>query len=125
MRTPASAAVFTEPHRSPYARHSHRHPPAPAGGHSQSSLMVHFGLGLTAAVDAAEVLWPSGPRTRWANQPANTLPGGLGEFVAKANEFLVFESAPARPLRYSGRPTTTPPTRPASSDPWLQGGRPQ
>ena len=30
MRTPASAAVFTEPHRSPYARHSHRHAPASA-----------------------------------------------------------------------------------------------
>ena len=30
VRTPASAAVFTEPHRSPYARHSHRHAPASA-----------------------------------------------------------------------------------------------
>ena len=44
-----------------------------SGGHSQSSLAVHFGLGPTAMVDAVEVLWPSGLRTRWANQPANTL----------------------------------------------------
>jgi len=43
------------------------------GGHSQSSLVVHFGLGPTAMVDAVEVLWPSGLRTRWANQPANRL----------------------------------------------------
>ena len=44
-----------------------------SGGHSQSSLAVHFGLGPTAMVDAVEVLWPSGLRTRWANQPANML----------------------------------------------------
>ena len=43
------------------------------GGHSQSSLVVHFGLGPTAMVDAVEVLWPSGLRTRWADQPANRL----------------------------------------------------
>ena len=30
VRTPASAAVFIEPHPSPYTRHSHRHAPASA-----------------------------------------------------------------------------------------------
>ena len=43
------------------------------GEHSQSSLTVHFGLGPTEMVDTVEVLRPSGLRTRWANQPANTL----------------------------------------------------
>merc|ERR1711974_42789 len=31
-------------------------------------------------------------------------PGGLGEFVAKKNEFLVFEEGPSQDLFYNGQP---------------------
>ena len=44
-----------------------------SGGHSQSDLTVHFGLGPARAADVVEVDWPSGLRTRWRRQEANRL----------------------------------------------------
>ena len=42
-----------------------------SGGHSQSTLTVHFGLGQARVADAVEIDWPSGLRTRWRRQEAN------------------------------------------------------
>ena len=54
------------------------------GGHSQSSLAVHFGLGPTEMVDTVEVLRPSGLHTRWANQPAKHADrGGRGRRLSR------------------------------------------
>lgn len=44
-----------------------------SGGHSQSTLTVHFGLGQATAADVVEIDWPSGLRTRWRRQAANRL----------------------------------------------------
>lgn len=44
-----------------------------SGGHSQSALTVHFGLGPARAADVVEIDWPSGLRTRWRRQEANRL----------------------------------------------------
>ncbi len=44
-----------------------------SGGHSQSALTVHFGLGPATAADVVEIDWPSGLRTRWRRQEANRL----------------------------------------------------
>ena len=42
-----------------------------SGGHSQSTLTVHFGLGQARVADMVEIEWPSGLRTRWLRQEAN------------------------------------------------------
>ncbi len=42
-----------------------------SGGHSQSTLTVHFGLGEATVADVVEIDWPSGLRTRWRRQEAN------------------------------------------------------
>ena len=42
-----------------------------SGGHSQSTLVVHLGLGEASVADAVEIDWPSGLRTRWLRQEAN------------------------------------------------------
>ena len=42
-----------------------------SGGHSQSTLTVHFGLGQARVADVVEIDWPSGLRTRWRRQEAN------------------------------------------------------
>ena len=42
-----------------------------SGGHSQSTLTVHFGLGQATVADVVEIDWPSGLRTRWRRQEAN------------------------------------------------------
>ena len=42
-----------------------------SGGHSQSTLTVHFGLGQARVADMVEIDWPSGLRTRWRRQEAN------------------------------------------------------
>ena len=42
-----------------------------SGGHSQSTLTVHFGLGEAKVADVVEIDWPSGLRTRWRRQEAN------------------------------------------------------
>ncbi|MDE0218798.1 MAG: FG-GAP-like repeat-containing protein [Spirochaetaceae bacterium] len=44
-----------------------------SSGHSQNSLVVHFGLGRVEVVDRVEILWPSGARTNWSAQPPDTL----------------------------------------------------
>ena len=44
-----------------------------SSGHSQNSLVVHFGLGRAEVVDRVEILWPSGARTNWSAQPPDTL----------------------------------------------------
>ena len=44
-----------------------------SSGHSQNSLVVHFGLGRVDLVDRVEILWPSGARTSWSAQPSDTL----------------------------------------------------
>ena len=41
-----------------------------SGGHSQSSLVIHVGLGALAQV-AVEVYWPAGGVASWNRQPAN------------------------------------------------------
>src|SRR5262249_57370773 len=38
---------------------------------SNSSLVQHFGLGAATVVDALEVVWPSGQRTRLEHLPAD------------------------------------------------------
>ena len=42
-----------------------------SGGHSQSTLTVHFGLGQARMADVVEIDWLSGLRTRWRRQEAN------------------------------------------------------
>ncbi|MDE0024138.1 MAG: FG-GAP-like repeat-containing protein [Spirochaetaceae bacterium] len=44
-----------------------------SSGHSQNSLVVHFGLGRVDLVNRVEILWPSGARTNWSAQPPDTL----------------------------------------------------
>ncbi|MCY4484484.1 MAG: FG-GAP-like repeat-containing protein [Spirochaetaceae bacterium] len=44
-----------------------------SSGHSQNSLVVHFGLGRVDVVDRVEILWPSGTRTSWNGQEPDRL----------------------------------------------------
>jgi hypothetical protein len=44
-----------------------------SSGHSQNSLVIHFGVGAAKIVDHVEVDWPSGTRTTWQGQPVNRL----------------------------------------------------
>ena len=44
-----------------------------SSGHSQNSLVVHFGLGRVEVVDRVEILWPSGARTSWSGQESDRL----------------------------------------------------
>ena len=44
-----------------------------SSGHSQNSLVVHFGLGRVEVVDRVEILWPSGTRTSWSGQQPDRL----------------------------------------------------
>ena len=44
-----------------------------SSGHSQNSLVVHFGLGRVDVVDRVDILWPSGTRTSWSGQEPDRL----------------------------------------------------
>ena len=74
-----------------------------SSGHSQNSLVVHFGLGRVEVVDRVEILWPSGARTSWSGQESDRLVEVVEGRACAVGQRAACVEAPPAVARAEGR----------------------